>query len=75
MLLLEKKGGVKKGILKIEKLQEKEIRDGYEREMAEALSGQWESVKDSTDIEKVFGTFKEVMLTTTQKVLGMKVVR
>lgn len=29
--------------------------------MAEALSGKWESVKDSTDIEKVFGTFKEGM--------------
>ncbi len=27
------------------------------------------------DIENVFGAFKEVMLTTTKKVLGMKVVR
>ncbi len=43
--------------------------------MAEALNGKWESVKDSTDIEKVFGTFKEAILTTTKKVLGMKVVR
>ncbi len=32
--VFEKKGGVKKEILKIEKLQEKEITDGYEREMA-----------------------------------------
>ncbi len=35
----EKKGGVKKEILKIEKLQKKEIKDEYKREMAEALSG------------------------------------
>ncbi len=35
--------------------------------MAEALSGKWESVKYSTDIEKGFGTFKEVMLTATKK--------
>ncbi len=44
--VLEKKGGVKKDILKIEKLQEKEITE-YKHEMAEALSGEWESVKDS----------------------------
>ncbi len=49
----EKKGGVKKGRVKIEKLQEKEVKDEYKREMAEALSEKWESVKDSTDIEKV----------------------
>ena len=71
----EKKGGVKKEILKLEKLQEKEVKDEYKREMAEALRGKWESVKDSTDIEKGFGTFREVVLTTTKKVVGMKVVR
>ncbi len=37
--MYEKKGGVKKEIVKIEKLQEKEIKDEYKREMAEALSG------------------------------------
>ncbi len=52
--MYEKKGGVKKEIVKIEKLQEKEIEDEYKREMAEAVSGKWEIVKDSTDIEKVF---------------------
>ncbi len=73
--VFEKKGGIKKKILKIEKLQEKEIKDEYKHEMAESLSGKWESVKDSTDIEKVFVTLKEVMLTITKKVLGVKVVR
>ncbi len=34
---------------------------------AEALSGKWESVKYSTDIEKGFGTFKEAMSTTKKK--------
>ncbi len=33
------------------------------------LSGKWESVKDSTDIEKGSGIFKEIMLTTTKKVV------
>ncbi|XP_050706878.1 uncharacterized protein LOC126992348 isoform X2 [Eriocheir sinensis] len=73
--VFEKKGEVKKEILKIEKLQEKEIKDEYNREMAEALSEKWGSVKDNTNIEKVFGTFKEIIVTTTTKVLGMKVVR
>ncbi len=56
----EKKGGVKKEIVKIKELQEKQIKDEYKREMAEALSGKWKSVKDSTDIVKVFGTLNEV---------------
>ncbi len=65
--MFEKKDGVKKEILKIEKLQGKEIKSENKREMAEAFSGKWESVKDSTDIEKGFGTFKEVTLSTTKK--------
>ncbi len=42
----EKKGGVKKEIVKIEELQEKEIKDEYKREMAEALSEKWKRVKE-----------------------------
>ncbi len=38
--MFEKKGGVKKEILKIEKLQEKEIKDEYKHEMAE-VKVQW----------------------------------
>ena len=49
--------------MKLEKLQEKEIKE-YKREMPEALNEKWDSVKDSADIEQVFGTLKEVILTT-----------
>ncbi len=35
------------------------MKDEYKREMAEALSGKWESEKDSTDTEKVLEHLKQ----------------
>ncbi len=57
--IFEKKGGIKKEILTIGKLQEKEIRDEYKQEMAQALNGRWESVTDSTDIENCMQHLKK----------------
>lgn len=53
--------------MNIEKLQKKEIEDEYKCETAEALSGKWKSLKDSTDIEKSLGTYIDVILITTKK--------
>lgn len=57
----------KKGNIEYRKVTGKEIEDEYKCETAEALSGKWKSLKDSTDIEKSLGTYIDVILITTKK--------